>query len=234
MKASRIRNMLKDAARLFLQHSPEATIEGTKRIRKCERELQWNTLGGQALGGIVSTLTDSAYYSSDQYLQDALVLLNGESVMPVRTYFSFDCYSVDMDSDDKKFYELLSSLTREMTDLYRSNNYSRIEGVKEQQLLLRQAVQMMSFSPLLEDAVTYRFILLQVATTLLSVDVGKFATSHRYPPHPPYTPYYEHPAKPDLFRDVVWATHVLQALKGQGWLTISCYIRKDYFGIFVN
>jgi hypothetical protein len=234
MKASRVRTRLKNAVHLFLQHSPEATITATKIVKSCQKELQWNTLGAQALGSIVVSLTDSVYYSSDRFLQEALTLLNGESVLPIRVYFNFDSYNEHMDTDDKNFYELLSSLTNKMTTLYHTNNYRLIDTVKDQQAQARNATQMMSISPLLEDAVTHRFILLHIASTVLSIDVGKFPTLHRYPPHPPYTPYYEDPAKPDLLRDIAWATHALQALKGQDWLTLSYYIRKDYFGIFVH
>jgi hypothetical protein len=237
----------------FVQGTPASLSQGQRIIEQC-----WTTLGADAqrftLDGLIwrsilHPLTDSLFFTSQEYLQELRKVLLGFPAKARNTIFVKQDFRPYLTPTETGWYaQLLSTLTfiqslpfaqiAEATAEARRNNLSGslilatipeaipIQEAHADYERRRTAIEALAASMLspkqVGEETIYQFVLREVSELVTAVDIRLSAVYNGYPsPRPPYTVEGDNAGDADLSEPLAWAKRALGALAGNGNLFLS-------------
>lgn len=238
------------AVEAFLQGTSASIAQGQEMIKQCYSALWENsqrfTLDGIIWRSLVHPLTDSVYFTSQEYLRETRKILQGLPSKEHRRIFIKHDFRPYLTAEEAEWYVQLLS----MLDLIQNLPFAQIAKATAEarqhnisgNLILATIPEAMPIKEAYEDyqrrqttiealaasipsleqfgeETIYRLVLREVTDLVTAIDIRLSAVYNGYPsPLPPYT---TEGVGSDMSEPLAWAKRALGALAGTGNLILS-------------
>jgi hypothetical protein len=221
------RHMLLRALEAFKEGTPSSIEKGRQIAQKCASSIDNSTLSGLIWGQMATSLTDSIFYTNDDFLARTHAIVSGSVAGHEVTLLNLDFLSDEITNADKQLYGILFEAATFLNNIKEYEPQTAIDRFKQFCVDISRLQIDLPVPFRLEDELVYRFILREIADITLSIDIVRYVNSGILTPLPPYSIMHSSITSP-------WVPHILEqmkerlaALEGKGWLYLNIYYSSE-------